>query len=79
MLEPEILLFDEPLSNLDATLREHMRFEIKTLLGKLKITCIYVTHDQSEAMVIADRVAVMNRGQDRAARLARGCLLSIGD
>jgi iron(III) transport system ATP-binding protein len=40
-----------------------MRFEIKTLLGKLKITCIYVTHDQSEAMVIADRVAVMNRGR----------------
>jgi iron(III) transport system ATP-binding protein len=63
VLEPEILLFDEPLSNLDATLREHMRFEIKTLLGKLKITCIYVTHDQSEAMVIADRVAVMNRGR----------------
>jgi iron(III) transport system ATP-binding protein len=63
VLEPEILLFDEPLSNLDATLREHMRFEIKTLLGKLKITCIYVTHDQSEAMVIADRVAVMNHGR----------------
>src|SRR3954469_531920 len=63
VLEPEILLFDEPLSNLDATLREHMRFEIKMLLGKLKITCIYVTHDQNEAMVIADRVAVMNRGR----------------
>ena len=63
VLEPEILLFDEPLSNLDATLREHMRFEIKALLGKLKITCIYVTHDQNEAMVIADRVAVMNRGK----------------
>ena len=56
-------MFDEPLSNLDATLREHMRFEIKTLLGKLKITAIYVTHDQNEAMVIADRVAVMNRGR----------------
>jgi len=63
VLEPAILLFDEPLSNLDATLREHMRFEIKALLGKLKITCIYVTHDQNEAMVIADRVAVMNRGR----------------
>ena len=62
-LEPEILLFDEPLSNLDATLREHMRFEIKALLGKLSITAIYVTHDQNEAMVIADRVAVMNRGR----------------
>ena len=63
VLEPEILLFDEPLSNLDASLREHMRFEIKALLAKLKITCIYVTHDQNEAMVIADRVAVMNRGR----------------
>jgi iron(III) transport system ATP-binding protein len=63
VLEPEILLFDEPLSNLDATLREHMRFEIKALLGKLKISAIYVTHDQNEAMVIADRVAVMNRGR----------------
>ena len=77
VLEPEILLFDEPLSNLDATLREHMRFEIKALLGKLKITAIYVTHDQNEAMVIADRVAVMNRGTDRADRLARGCLLPL--
>ncbi len=63
VLEPEILLFDEPLSNLDATLREHMRFEIKALLGKLKISAIYVTHDQNEAMVIADRIAVMNRGR----------------
>src|SRR5262245_32031036 len=63
VLEPDILLFDEPLSNLDATLREHMRFEIKALLGKLHITSIYVTHDQNEAMVIADRVAVMNRGR----------------
>jgi iron(III) transport system ATP-binding protein len=63
VLEPQILLFDEPLSNLDATLREHMRFEIRALLGKLKISAIYVTHDQNEAMVIADRIAVMNRGR----------------
>src|ERR1700754_2675751 len=63
VLEPEILLFDEPLSNLDATLREHMRFEIKSLLTKLNITSIYVTHDQNEAMVIADRIAVMNQGR----------------
>src|SRR5882757_2140020 len=63
VLEPEILLFDEPLSNLDATLREHMRFEIKALLSKLEITSIYVTHDQNEAMVVGDRVAVMNRGR----------------
>jgi iron(III) transport system ATP-binding protein len=63
VLEPEILLFDEPLSNLDATLREHMRFEIKALLGKLKITAIYVTHDQNEAMVVGDRIAVMSNGR----------------
>ncbi|WP_210496652.1 ABC transporter ATP-binding protein [Microvirga antarctica] len=63
VLEPEILLFDEPLSNLDAALREHMRFEIKALLTKLKITSIYVTHDQNEAMVVADRIAVMNNGR----------------
>lgn len=63
VLEPEILLFDEPLSNLDASLRERMRFEIKALLTKLKITSIYVTHDQNEAMVVADRIAVMNKGQ----------------
>ena len=63
VLEPEILLFDEPLSNLDAALREHMRFEIKALLQKLAITAIYVTHDQHEAMVIADRIAVMSKGR----------------
>ena len=63
VLEPEILLFDEPLSNLDASLREHMRFEIKALLNKLKITSIYVTHDQNEAMVIGDRIAVMSNGR----------------
>ena len=62
VLEPEILLFDEPLSNLDASLREHMRFEIKALLNKLKITSIYVTHDQNEAMVVGDRIAVMSNG-----------------
>jgi iron(III) transport system ATP-binding protein len=63
VLEPEILLFDEPLSNLDASLREHMRFEIKSLLNKLKITSIYVTHDQNEAMVVGDRIAVMSSGR----------------
>jgi iron(III) transport system ATP-binding protein len=63
VLEPEILLFDEPLSNLDASLREHMRFEIKALLNKLKITSIYVTHDQNEAMVVGDRIAVMSNGR----------------
>ena len=63
VLEPALLLFDEPLSNLDATLREHMRFEIKALLKQLGITAVYVTHDQNEAMVVGDRIAVMARGR----------------
>ena len=63
VIEPDVLLLDEPLSNLDAKLREEMRFEIKELQRKLKITTIYVTHDQAEAMVLADRIAVMNKGK----------------
>lgn len=63
VLEPKLLLFDEPLSNLDAMLREHMRFEIRNILNKLGITSIYVTHDQEEAMVVGDRIAVMNAGR----------------
>jgi iron(III) transport system ATP-binding protein len=63
VVEPAILLLDEPLSNLDAHLREEMRFEIRRLHEAYKITAIYVTHDQAEAMVIADRIAVMNRGR----------------
>ncbi|MBV8888958.1 MAG: ABC transporter ATP-binding protein [Alphaproteobacteria bacterium] len=63
VVEPEIVLFDEPLSNLDASLREDMRFEIRRLHEELRITSIYVTHDQSEAMVTSDRIAVMNRGR----------------
>jgi iron(III) transport system ATP-binding protein len=63
VLEPKILLFDEPLSNLDAGLREHMRFEIKALLKTLGITGVYVTHDQNEAMVVGDRIAVMAQGR----------------
>jgi len=59
---PEILLLDEPLSNLDAKLREQMRREIKELHQKLKITTLYVTHDQIEALAISDLVAVMNQG-----------------
>ena len=62
VLEPRLLLFDEPLSNLDATLREHMRFEIRAILDKLGITSLYVTHDQEEAMVVGNRIAVMNAG-----------------
>ncbi|MDD4601562.1 sn-glycerol-3-phosphate import ATP-binding protein UgpC [bioreactor metagenome] len=60
--EPRLLLLDEPLSNLDAKLRESMRFEIKDLQKKLKITVIYVTHDQAEAMAMSDRIIVMNQG-----------------
>lgn len=60
--EPDVLLFDEPLSNLDAKLREYMRFEIRKLLEKLKITTIYVTHDQMEAMVVSDKIVVMEGG-----------------
>jgi iron(III) transport system ATP-binding protein len=63
VVEPEVLLLDEPLSNLDAALREEMRFEIRRLHDEFKITTVYVTHDQSEAMVTADRIVVMNRGR----------------
>jgi iron(III) transport system ATP-binding protein len=63
VVEPEILLLDEPLSNLDANLREEMRFEIRRLHEAFGITTLYVTHDQAEAMVISDRVAVLERGR----------------
>ena len=59
---PGLLLLDEPLSNLDAKLRESMRFEISSLQKELGITVIYVTHDQSEAMTMSDRIVVMNAG-----------------
>jgi len=59
---PKVLLLDEPLSNLDAKLREKMRFEIKSLVRRMDITAVYVTHDQAEAMVISDRIAVMDSG-----------------
>ncbi|MBM3217668.1 MAG: ABC transporter ATP-binding protein [Candidatus Rokubacteria bacterium] len=63
VVEPEILLLDEPLSNLDANLREEMRFEIRRLHEEFAITTLYVTHDQGEAMVISDRIAVLERGR----------------
>jgi len=63
VVEPKVLLLDEPLSNLDAKLRIEMREEIKRLQRKLGITTIYVTHDQEEAMSISDRIAVMNKGR----------------
>jgi iron(III) transport system ATP-binding protein len=63
VVEPETLLLDEPLSNLDANLREEMRFEIRRLHDAYKYTTIYVTHDQGEAMTTADLIVVMNRGR----------------
>jgi sn-glycerol 3-phosphate transport system ATP-binding protein len=60
--EPAVFLFDEPLSNLDAKLRVQMRLEIRELQAKLGITSLYVTHDQVEAMTMADRMIVMNSG-----------------
>jgi multiple sugar transport system ATP-binding protein len=60
---PQVFLFDEPLSNLDANLRVRMRTEIKALQQSLRTTAIYVTHDQGEAMTIADRIVVMDRGR----------------
>ncbi|MCA0448182.1 MAG: ABC transporter ATP-binding protein [Proteobacteria bacterium] len=63
VVEPKVLLLDEPLSNLDANLREEMRFEIRRLHDEFGITSVYVTHDQTEAMVTADRIVVMNKGR----------------
>lgn len=61
--EPKLLLLDEPLSNLDAQLREHMRAELKRIQSEWGVTTIYVTHDQAEAMAISDRIAVLNQGR----------------
>ena len=63
VIEPDVLLLDEPLSNLDAKLRVEMRIEIKKIQKRLKTTTIYVTHDQEEALSISDKLAVMNEGR----------------
>jgi ABC-type Fe3+/spermidine/putrescine transport system ATPase subunit len=63
VIRPSVLLLDEPLSNLDATLREEMRFEIRRRHDEFHVTTVYVTHDQAEAMVTSDRIAVMNHGR----------------
>ncbi len=63
VLEPKVLLFDEPLSNLDAKLRRRVREEIRDLQQKLGITAVYVTHDQEEALAVSDRVIVMSQGR----------------
>ncbi|RLE70867.1 MAG: spermidine/putrescine ABC transporter ATP-binding protein [Thermoprotei archaeon] len=63
VVEPKVLLLDEPLSNLDAKLRVHMRTELKRIQKQIGITSIYVTHDQAEALSMSDRVAIMNKGK----------------
>src|SRR5262249_56216549 len=60
---PQVLLMDEPLTNLDAKLRSEMRVELKHLHQEYRVTTIYVTHDQVEAMALGDRIAVMNKGR----------------
>jgi iron(III) transport system ATP-binding protein len=62
VLEPSVMLFDEPLSNLDARLRRSMREEIRSLQQRLQLTVAYVTHDQSEALAVSDQIVVMNAG-----------------
>jgi len=61
--EPKVILFDEPLSNLDAKLREETRKDLKTFLGELKITAVYVTHDRIEALALSDTIAIMREGR----------------
>ena len=73
-INPKILLLDEPLSNLDARIRTTMRHEIKAIQQQVGITAIHVTHDREEAMVMADRIAIMNAGADRPDRPAGGGL-----
>ena len=69
--EPSVLLFDEPLSNLDAKLREYMREELRKIQKRVGITSLYVTHDQSEAMAISDKVIIMQKGSIEQAGTAR--------
>ena len=76
--KPQVFLFDEPLSNLDAKLRAQMRTEIKLLHARVPSTVIYVTHDQVEAMTLADRIVIMRDGLIEQARLARGRLSPAG-
>src|SRR5262249_55206048 len=63
VIEPQLLLLDEPLSNLDAKLRKEMQIELRALQRRLGITAIYVTHDQEEALTLSDRIAVMKDGR----------------
>lgn len=63
VMRPSVLLLDEPLSNLDARLRDHLRIELRALQQELHLTCVYVTHDQGEALALADRIALMQNGK----------------
>jgi NitT/TauT family transport system ATP-binding protein len=76
VIKPGVLLFDEPLSNLDAKLRVSMRGEIRSLQQRLGITTVYVTHDQEEAMAISDRIAVMDMTRARlpSSRMRKSCI-----
>jgi len=73
--EPQVFLMDEPLSNLDAKLRVHMRAELKRLQKDLGVTTIYVTHDQVEAMTMADRVALLSKGSSSSMMRLRPCTI----
>jgi iron(III) transport system ATP-binding protein len=74
VLEPDVLLFDEPLSNLDARLRRSMREEIRALQQRLGLTVVYVTHDQSEALAVSDRIVVMRNAEIAQAGTPGGTL-----
>ena len=74
--EPKVLLLDEPLSNLDAKLRAEMRIELRQLIKRLNLTSLYVTHDQEEALILGDRIAVMGRGKNPPDRHAAASLWS---
>ena len=79
VFQPKVLLFDEPLSNLDAKLRVEMREQIRALQKRIGITTVYVTHDQEEAMAISDRIAVMDTRRGGAGRHRFRSLLPAGD
>ena len=77
VLNPEILLLDEPLSNLDAKIRIQVRAEIRKLQKELGITTVYVTHDQEEALTLSDRIAVIRQGPGARGRAAEGRCTSV--
>jgi putative spermidine/putrescine transport system ATP-binding protein len=79
VIEPSVLLLDEPLSNLDANLREQMRFEIREIQKRIGITTVFVTHDQNEAMAAADRLVVMSKGAIRQVGTAQDIYERPGD